>query len=356
VSAVVPFLDLSRRHAREGASLVAALEAVLASGQILLGPQLAAFEAEFAEWCGARHCVGLASGTDALRLVLTAAGIGAGDEVVVPAFTAVPTAAAVAAVGAVPVPVDVDERTGTIDPAAVAGAVTSSTKAVIVVHLYGRPAEMPEVAAGRGLLVIEDAAQAHGALEPGAPRPTAYSFYPTKNLGGIGDGGAVVTDDDALAAELRLLRAHGVQPDGPAYEHIRVATNSRMSEVEAAALRHRLPSVRAGNDRRRQVAERYRAAAPQLCWPEPHPRHVHHLCVARVPGRRDEFRRVMAPTFATAVHYPRSIPHQPAYVGYTRDPCPRAAAWAAECVSLPCHPELTDDEVDRVCDALAAWT
>jgi dTDP-4-amino-4,6-dideoxygalactose transaminase len=354
VSAVVPFLDLSRRHAREGPALLAAVEAVLASGQILLGPQLAAFEAEFADWCGARHCIGLASGTDALRLTLTARGIGVGDEVIVPAFTAVPTAAAVVAAGAVPVPVDVDARTATIDPVAVAAAVTPATRAVIAVHLYGRPATLPEVAPD--VLVIEDAAQAHGALGPGAPRPTAYSFYPTKNLGGIGDGGAVVTDDDGLAAELRLLRAHGVQPDGPPYEHIRVATNSRLSEVEAAALRLRLASLDEGNDRRRVIADRYRRAAPGLAWSEPHARHVHHLCVVRIPERRDEFRRAMAPVFATAVHYPRSIPQQPAYVGYTRAPCPRAAAWAAECVSLPCQPELTDDEVDRVCDALAAWT
>jgi dTDP-3-amino-3,4,6-trideoxy-alpha-D-glucose transaminase len=353
VPAAVPFLDLSRRHAREGAALVAAVEAVLASGQLLLGPQLAAFEAEFADWCGARHCVGVASGTDALRLVLTAAGIGPGHEVIVPAFTAVPTAAAVVAAGAVPVPVDVDERTATIDPVEAAAAVTPATRAAIAVHLYGRPAPLPDL--GPDVLVIEDAAQAHGALGPGAPRPTAYSFYPTKNLGGIGDGGAVVTDDDGLAAELRLLRAHGVQPDGPPYEHIRVATNSRMSEVEAVALRQRLAALDAGNERRRAIADRYRAAAPHLVWPEPHPRHVHHLCVVRIPGRRDEFRRAVAPVFGTAVHYPRSIPHQPAYVGYTRAPCPRAAAWADECVSLPCHPDLSDDEVDRVCDALAEW-
>jgi dTDP-4-amino-4,6-dideoxygalactose transaminase len=354
VSAVVPFLDLSRGHEREAPALLGAIEAVLASGQILLGPQLAAFEADFASFTGARHCVGLASGTDALRLTLTAAGIGPGHEVIVPALTAVPTAAAVVAAGAVPVPVDVDAATATIDPAAAAAAVTPATRAVIAVHLYGRPAALPDL--GPDVLVIEDAAQAHGALRPGAPRPTAYSFYPTKNLGGIGDGGAVVTDDDALAAELRLLRAHGVQPDGPPYEHIRVATNSRMSEVEAAALRVRLAALADGNARRRSIAARYRDAAPHLVWPEPHERHVFHLCVVRVgDGRRDEFRRAMAPVFGTAVHYPRSIPHQPAYVGYTRDPCPRAATWAAECVSLPCHPALTDDEVDRVADALAGW-
>jgi dTDP-3-amino-3,4,6-trideoxy-alpha-D-glucose transaminase len=350
----VPFVDLTRRHAEERSALLGAVEGVLARGQLLLGPELAAFESEFAAATGARHCIGVASGTDALRLVFTALGIGPGDEVIVPAFTAVPTAAAVCAVGAVPVPVDVDATTAAIDLTAAAAAVTPATRAVVPVHLYGRPAEVPDL----GVPVIEDAAQAHGALPPGplTTRAVTYSFYPTKNLGGIGDGGAVVTDDDDLAAELRLLRAHGVRPDGAPYEHVRVATNSRLSEIAAAVLRVRLPFLAAGNERRRAVAARYREAAPRLCWPAPHPHHVHHLCVVRVPGRREEFRRAMAPAFGTAVHYPRAITDQPAYRGYTRDPCPQAASWAADCVSLPCFPELTDDEVDRVCAALASWS
>src|SRR5439155_1484940 len=180
-----------------------AVDRVVQSGHYLLGPELAAFEAEFAEFARRRHAIGVASGTEALRLVLVTLGLEPGDEVIVPAMTAVPTAAAVRAAGGVPVFVDVDPETAGIDVAAAAVAITDRTRAVIPVHLYGRPAELPDL----GVPIIEDAAQAHGALDPAAPSLAAtYSFYPTKNLGGIGDGGAVVTDDDALAAKVRLLR------------------------------------------------------------------------------------------------------------------------------------------------------
>lgn len=324
-----------------------AVSRVLASGQLLLGPELDAFEAHFAAWCGRDGAVGVASGTDALRLTFTALGIGAGDEVIVPAFTAVPTAAAVLAAGAVPVPVDVDAGTAAIDPAEVAAAVTERTRAVVAVHLYGRPAPVEELA-GLGLTVVEDAAQAHGAAAPRAAATAAacYSFYPTKNLGGIGDGGAVVTDDAELAARVRLLRHHGM---GDRYVHEVVATNSRMSEVEAAALRVGLAHLDAANERRRHIARRYRDAAPGLVWQQDHPRHVHHLCVARV-GDRDRWRGTRP--FATGVHYPLAITQQPAYAHLTRRPCPRAEAWAAECVSVPCFPEMSDEEVDVVCKAL----
>jgi dTDP-3-amino-3,4,6-trideoxy-alpha-D-glucose transaminase len=339
-------IDLRRRAETMRAELTAAFDRVLGSGRMLLGPETEAFETEFAAFCGRRHAVAVASGTDALSLTMLAMGIGDGDEVIVPAFTAVPTAAAVCATGAVPVPVDVDPTTAELDPAKAAGAVTDRTRAVIPVHLYGRPQPVPDL----GLPVIEDAAQAHGALDPGEPAgvAAAYSFYPTKNLGGIGDGGAVVTDDADIAATVRRLRAHGVT-EGGEYEHDRVAGNSRISELGAAALRVGLPRLQEGNARRRMIVTRYREAAPELRWQAEHPRHVYHLCVARVPDR-DAFRARMP--FETAVHYPRALTQQPAYERFARTPCPEAEAWAAECVSLPCFPEMTDAEIEAVCRAL----
>ncbi|MFN8027762.1 MAG: DegT/DnrJ/EryC1/StrS family aminotransferase [Acidimicrobiia bacterium] len=252
----IPVVDLARHAASLEPALSDAVARVARSGQYLFGPELTAFEEEFAAFTGRRHCVGVASGTDALRLSLVAMGIRPGDEVLVPAFTAVPTAAAVCAAGATPVFVDVERETATIAPAAAAAAVTDRTRAVIPVHLYGRPSAIPDV----GLPVLEDAAQATGALDPASGSvAAAYSFYPTKNLGGICDGGAVVTDDAALAAELRLLRAHGVTD---AYVHTRVSTTARLSDLAAAALRVGLPRLAADNERRRAIAAAYRAAAP----------------------------------------------------------------------------------------------
>ena len=210
---------------------------------------------------------------------LDAIGVEEGDEVLMPAFTAIPTAAAICAAGAVPVPVEVDAETATMDPAAAREAQTDRTRAAIVVHLYGRPAEIPDL----GVPVIEDAAHAHGGLDSEGAVAAAYSFYPTKNLGGIGDGGAVVTDDDEVAARVRLLRAHG-QTDEGSFEEI--STNSRLSAFEAAALRIGLRGLDAGNARRAQIAAAYREAAPGLRWQPEHPLHTYHLCVAR-PGNRE---------------------------------------------------------------------
>jgi dTDP-4-amino-4,6-dideoxygalactose transaminase len=345
---VVPLVDLSRRLSALLPLLTATVGDVARSGQVLLGPELAAFEREFAAFTGRRHCVGVGSGASAIQLALVALGVGPGDEVIVPAFTAVPTAAAVATLGAVPVPVDVDRATGALDPAAALAARTSRTAAVVPVHLYGRPAPLPDL----GVPVVEDAAQAHGALVDG-PRGVAacYSFYPTKNLGGIGDGGAVVTDDAAFAARVRRMRAHGQEPG---YVHVDVAMNSRMSEIESGWLRLALDMLPAGNARRRAIAARYAAAAPELQWHPDHPHHVRHLCVARTPARDDVRARLEAAGVQTGIHYPVAISRQPAYERFVRDACPEAEAWAAECVSLPCFPELTDAEVDHVCDALAA--
>ena len=344
-ASTLPVVDLRRRWEPLQAELADAVARVVRSGWVLLGPETEAFEREFAEFCGRRHAVAVASGTEALRLSLVALGVGAGDEVIVPAFTAVPTAAAVCAAAAVPVPVDVDADTAGMDSGAAGAAVTDRTRAVIPVHLYGRPQPLPDI----DLPVVEDAAQAHGALDPSTPSATAaYSFYPTKNLGGFGDGGAVVTDDTALADRVRLLRTHGHQGG---YEHTEIAVNSRLSEFEAAALRIGLRHLRDGNSRRREIAARYRDAAPKLRWQAPHERHVYHLCVARVADR--EGFRARLP-FETGVHYPRALTQQPAYERFRRTACPEAEAWASECVSLPCFPEMTDDEIETVCRALTS--
>jgi dTDP-3-amino-3,4,6-trideoxy-alpha-D-glucose transaminase len=339
-----PVIDLARRTASLQPELGEAVDRALRSGFYLLGPETEAFEAEFASFCGRRHAVAVASGTEALRLALRALGVGAGDEVVVPAFTAVPTAAAVCATGAVPVFADVDRDTATLDGGATTAAVTERTRALIPVHLFGRPAAIPDL----GIPVLEDAAQAHGAVDPAAAsRAAAYSFYPTKNLGGIGDGGAVVTDDDDVAAQVRLFRRHGVTEG---YQHTVVSENSRLSEIEAAALRVGLRRLPEWNARRRVIARAYRDAAPALRWQAPHDRHVYHLCVVRVADR-EAFRSRMP--FGTAVHYGRALTQQAAYQKFVRAACTEAESWAGECVSLPCFPEMTDDEIEVVCRALA---
>jgi dTDP-3-amino-3,4,6-trideoxy-alpha-D-glucose transaminase len=344
---VVPVVDLSRRAKRLEDGFREATARVLASGRFLLGAELEALEAELAAWSGHRHAVGVASGASALQLALAAAGVGPGDEVLIPAFTAVPTASAVCALGAVPVPVDVDPDTALVDPDAWDEARNDRTRAVIVVHLYGRPAALPNT----DLVIVEDAAQAHGALLPHPrSRAVAYSFYPTKNLGGIGDGGAVMTDDGDLAEHVRRMRTHGMAEQ---YVHIERSQNFRMSELEAAWLRLGLPLLEEDNHRRCLVAERYRSAAP-LRWQSGHRRHVHHLAVFRSP-HRDRAREVLHHHgVASAVHYPLSITEQPAYRGFARARCPESEGWAASCVTVPCFPELTDDEIERVVVGLCA--
>ncbi len=313
---------------------------------------MASFEREFAGWLGADHAVGVASGASALQLALTATGIGEGDEVLVPAFTAVPTASAVVACGARPVAVDVDPESACVTPEAIAEARTPRTRAVIVVHLYGLPVPLPDGPDAVGLVVIEDAAQAVGALSrPTTAVATAYSFYPTKNLGGIGDGGAVVVDDAALAGRVTTLRAHGMTAQ---YVHESVSQNFRMSELEAAWLRLGLESLDDDLARRRQIAATYREAAPHLRWQSDDPRHAYHLCVFRTTDRESARHSLADAGVATAVHYPLALTQQPGYQELFRDPCPEAERWAAECVTVPCFPELTPAEVDRVASALQA--
>ncbi len=345
---MVPVVDLSRRGSALADEFAARVAAVLRRGRYLLGDETSTFEQELATWAHAPGAVAVSSGAAALQLGLAAVGVGPGDEVVVPAFTAVPTASAVAALGAVPVPADVDAATAALDPDAARAAVTERTRAVVVVHLFGRPADIPDV----DVPVVEDAAQAHGALDDhGRSAAVAYSFYPTKNLGGVGDGGAVVAADPDVLAHVALARTHGMTDQ---YVHEAIAQNFRMSELEAVWLRMALRDLHAGNDRRRAIAARYRSAAPHLRWHDDHERHVHHLAVVRVPGRHLVRAWLAERGVATGVHYPLALTQQPAYRRFARQACPKAEAWAAECVTVPCFPEMAEHEIDRVEAALAA--
>ncbi|MET0663118.1 MAG: DegT/DnrJ/EryC1/StrS family aminotransferase, partial [Ilumatobacteraceae bacterium] len=319
------------------------------SGSLLLGPELDAFERAAGTFSGGMDVVGVSSGAAAIELALAALGIGPGDEVIVPAFTAVPTASAVCAVGATPVAVDVDIDTALIDIDRALEAVTARTRAFVPVHLYGRPGDLSELT-GAGLAIVEDAAQAHGAVTAPVGRAVTYSFYPTKNVGGIGDGGAVATSDPELAAALRRRRAHGMTEQ---YVHVEVSQNFRMSELEAAWLRLQVPTLAADNARRAAIARHYRSAAPHVAWQSDHPDHVFHLCVARFTDRDGARARLASAGVGTSVHYPLALTQQPAYRDLPGRPCPVAESWAAACVSVPCFPELTDAEVETVADALA---
>jgi dTDP-4-amino-4,6-dideoxygalactose transaminase len=342
---VVPVVDLARRGARYADEFARAAEAIARRGTFLLGPELDAFEAELGGMLGT-ETVGVSSGAAALQLILAAMGVGHGDEVVVPAFTAVPTAAAVCAVGATPVFADVDPTTACVTSESVAAVRTPRSKAVIVVHLYGFPAPLPDT----DVPIVQDAAQALGApLDLRSPVATALSFYPTKNSGGITDGGAVTTTHADLASEVRRRRVHGMTEQ---YVHEAVSQNFRMSELAAAWLRLSLPDLAADVARQRHIAATYRRAAPHLRWQAAHPHHAYHLCVFRHSQRSAVRKLLDAAGVHTSVHYPLSLDQQPAYRHFVRVTMPTAASWATECTTLPCFPELTDDEVDTVADAL----
>jgi dTDP-3-amino-3,4,6-trideoxy-alpha-D-glucose transaminase len=348
----IPFIDLRAAHEEIGAELNAAVSRVVDSGWYLLGPELEAFESEFAEYCGTRHCVGVGSGLSALELALQAAGIGPGDEVIVPAYTWVATWIAVTKTGARPVPVDVEEHTYNIDPGLIPAAITSSTAAIVPVHLRGQPADMDavaEIAEAHKLVVIEDAAQAHGAKHRGRragslATAAAFSFYPTKNLGALGDGGAVTTDDDAIADRVRLLRNYG-QRDRYSIETAGV--NSRLAEIQAAALRVQLPLLDGWNQARSRLAEIYRQAfadqdslrLPEVPdWAGP----VWHLFVIGHPDRDGCRAALRKQGIQTLVHYPVPPHLSGAYVDFDlpRGSFPITERLADTTLSLPIYPQL----------------
>ena len=357
----IPFLDLRRQHAALKGELLAAAERVLDSSHFVLGDEGKALEAELAQLCGARHAVGVGSGTDALRLALTALGVSRGDEVLTPAFSFVASATTIAMAGATPVFVDVDPDTLTMDPEAAARALTPRTKAVMPVHLYGHPAAIDRLATfarTRGLALLEDDAQAIGATWGDRPLggwgdAACLSFYPTKNLGAGGDAGMVVTTRDDVADRVRRLRHHG---DTGRYHHVELGYCTRLDEVQAAWLRVKLRRLGEWTERRRQIAARYHtglAGLPlKLPVERPGARHVYHLFTVR-HAQRDALAKHLADAgVGTAVHYPRAVPDQPLFAAGGERRWPEAYRAAREVLSLPCYPEMTDGEVEGVVEAV----
>lgn len=354
----VPFLDLAALHAPLASKMEAAYRRIMAASHFILGPELEAFENEFAAYCGVRHCIGTGNGLDALTLTLIAAGIVPGDEVIVPAQTFIATWLAVSHAGATPVPVDIDPASHNMAPDQIESAITPRTRAIIPVHLFGRPAEMDAVngiARRHGLFVLEDTAQAHGARYRGRRagqlgNAAAFSFYPGKNLGALGDGGAVTTNDDALAERLRGLRNYGSPRK---YHHPEIGFNSRLDELQAAFLRVKLPHLDAWNARRDALAGHYAGVLQGLPLGLPLPgdgdcQPVWHQYVVTAP-RRDRLQAQLAEQgIATMVHYPLPPHRQPAYRALAELGFQAAEALAAGCLSLPICPTLTTADVERV--------
>jgi dTDP-4-amino-4,6-dideoxygalactose transaminase len=363
----IPLVDLHAQYDPLKEEILAALAEVLDGMNLFLGPQLSAFEQEFAEFSQCAHGIGVSNGTDALELALRAVGVGPGDEVITQPNSFIATSEAISATGATPVFVDVSAKTATLDPSLLEGAITSKTKAIIPVHLYGRPADMDaimSVAQGRGITVIEDACQAHGALYHGRRAGSlgdlaCFSFYFSKNLGAYGEGGAVTTNKAELAERVRLYRDHGSRVR---YEHEVVGRNARLDEMQAAILRIKLRHLERWNEARRAHAKRLNdglgatsVEAPVPGGPDTY--EVFHLYVVRHP-QRDQLRECLAEHgVATGVHYPRPIHLQPAYasLGYRAGSFPVTERLAAQSLSLPLYAELTDDQVRRIIGAVKAF-
>ena len=353
----VPLVDLKAQYATIRTESNQALQSVLDETCFILGPPVDAFERRFADFCNVKHCIGVASGTDALHLILRGLGIGPGAEVLVPAFTFVATALGVTLAGATPVLVDVSAHNGLIDPDAIPAAITPRTQAVMAVHLYGRCADMDRIhalAEQHGLTVIEDAAQAHGATYKGRragslARAAGFSFYPGKNLGAYGDGGAITTNDDALAERLRLLRNWGSRKK---YHHEEPGLNSRLDTLQAAVLNVKLKYLAAWNAQRAQHAacyDRLLSSREDLRRPveQADSKSAHHLYVVRSSKRDDLLHRLHERGVQAGIHYPFPVHRLQAYQNLadrTRD-LRQAEVWARECLSLPLYAEMTDDQI-----------
>lgn len=361
---MIPFNGFSREPADLAAAEVAAARRVIDSHWYVLGPEVTAFEQEWAAACGAPQSVGVANGLDAIEICLRSLGIGPGDEVITTPMTAFATILGILRAGAIPVLADIDEATALLSPDSVRRCVTSRTRAVLLVHLYGqmrRMSEWNELCTDLGLLLIEDCAQAHLARTPEGPAglvgaASAWSFYPTKNLGAIGDAGAVVSHDAAVIDKARLLRNYG---QSTRYEHVEIGLNSRLDELQAAILRERLPRLAEFTQRRREIADTYRegitnARISLLDAPEVPEAHVQHLFVITSPHRDALATHLQNSGIETLIHYPIPAHEQPALPGARKDPLglPHAERHARTCLSLPCHPGLTDAEVDQVIAAV----
>jgi dTDP-4-amino-4,6-dideoxygalactose transaminase len=363
---MIPFVDLKAQYRSIKPEITAAIEAVLESTHFVLGPQVAGFEQEFAAYCQAEHAVGVNTGTSALHLALLAAGVGPGDEVITVPHTFVATAAAVIYTGARPVFVDVDPRSYTMDVSRIEDAITERTKAILPVHLYGQPADMDpilEIAGRRGLVVIEDACQAHGAEYKGRRAGSlgdlgCFSFYPGKNLGAYGEGGAVTTDNPEFARRLRMLRDWGAERK---YHHELKGYNFRLEELQAAVLRVKLRHLERWTESRRANAACYRVALADLPLGQPaeapHVRHVYHIYAVRTDGPQGRARLQEVLSRAgvqTGIHYPVPVHLQEAYadLGYRRGDFPHAEAAADQVLSLPMFAELTSEQIEAVAAAV----
>jgi dTDP-3-amino-3,4,6-trideoxy-alpha-D-glucose transaminase len=362
MSAKVPFLNL--RLGDDAVAVQAAIQRVIERGWYILGPELAAFEAEFAAAAGAAHAIGVGTGTDAIALLLRVLGVGPGDEVITAPVSAAYSALAIQMAGATPIFADLDDERMTLDPRAAEAAITPRTKAILPVHLYGQPADLVALKAvcdKHHLLLVEDACQSHLATCAGRPvgsfgAGAAYSFYPTKNLGALGDGGAITTNDAALAERLKRLR-NGGQADR--YLHLEFGVNSRLDEMQAAILRARLTFLPAWTARRRELAARLRAALSRTAIAVPRecdPGHVYHLFPVRSANREAVRAELAALGVETLIHYPVPLPSQPAFAALNPAACPNGARLAAEEFSLPLHPQLTEGDVDAVAAAVAQVT
>ena len=352
----VPYLDLTRETAAVRDELDAAIRRVLDSGRYILSEEVDHFESAFATTCAASHAVGVASGTDAITIALLAAGVGPGDEVVTAPNTCIPTIVGIERAGATPVLADVDPATYTLDPTEVERRLTPRTKAILPVHLYGQPADLDSLlalGAGHGVIVIEDCAQAHGATVGGTPVGSfgvaaAFSFYPTKNLGALGDAGAVVSQSDEIAGRARLLRNYG---ERERFEHVLRGLNSRLDPIQAAVLSIKLGRLRASVDRRRRLAAVYHDALvdSSLRTPAEAPgrEHAYHLYVVQATDR-DRFRAALAEAgIGTAVHYPTPVHRQPAYRELdVPGGFPVAESLCERVVSLPLSETHTDKEIE----------
>lgn len=362
----VPLLDLGAVHGPLAEELLRDFERVLRSGQFILGPEHDAFEGELAAACGVTHAIGVASGTAALSIALLSLGLQPGDEVIVPAFTYFASGSAVTSIGGLPVFVDVEpERLG-LDPGRVEAAITPRTRAIMAVHLYGLACDLGpllDIGARRSVVVLEDAAQAIGAVDRGRPVGTtsaaaALSFFPTKNLGGLGDGGAILTEDDAVASRARLLRVHG---DAGNYSHVMLGTNARLDALQAAFLRTKLRHLPAWTEARRSLALRYRqalAGVPVGLPPDPRDsKHTYHQFTIRAPLRDALQAHLRERGIASRVYYPMTVPAQPcfAYLGYAPGAFPVSERLAREVLSLPIYPGLTEDQVDRIAREIRAF-
>lgn len=359
----VPLIDLKAQYQSIKPEIDAAVASVLDSSQFVLGPEVAAFETEFAAYCGARECIALNSGTSALHLALLAAGVGPEDEVITVPFTFVASVAAVVYSGARPVLVDIDPRSFTMDPAAIEAAITPHTKVILPVHLYGQSADMDpimEIARRHGLIVIEDAAQAHGAKYKGRPVGSigdmaCFSFYPGKNLGAYGEGGAVTTSSAEYANTIRMLRDWGQDRK---YHHVLRGFNYRMEALQGAILRVKLRHLERWNEMRRSAVDKYNqllaGSSVQRPAEMPWAHHVYHQYTLRTDHRDSLQQALHAKGVPTGIHYALPVHLQPAYanLGYKRDSLPQSERAAEQVLSLPLFPEMTENQIETVADAV----